>query len=182
MKSFARVLLHLAALTSTLLCVAVCAMWARSYWSLDHFGVSERVSPSGAAQRAWVIWSGRGALGLLVAHYTDTPAPGGQLDFAFEPSNLAGWTLPTDTPMKRLGFGYNHVDDPRQGYREAYLPHWLAALLLAAFPAVWLRHELRRRRRLAHPHLCAACGYDLRASPGRCPECGSTRDAAPAAA
>jgi hypothetical protein len=48
---------------------------------------------------------------------------------------------------------------------------------LAALPAAWLAtHRLaaRRRRRLVARGACAACGYDLRASPGRCPECGAT--------
>ena len=40
----------------------------------------------------------------------------------------------------------------------------------AAFVLV-LRRERRRRRR-ASLGLCVGCGYDLRASAGRCPECG----------
>jgi 4-amino-4-deoxy-L-arabinose transferase-like glycosyltransferase len=57
--------------------------------------------------------------------------------------------------------------------------HWFLALLLAILPARalsrmigrWRRERLRRRA-----GLCAACGYDLRATPARCPECGARCD------
>ena len=50
---------------------------------------------------------------------------------------------------------------------------WAASLLLAAPPALYLRRRLRGPRR--PPGACPACGYDLRATPERCPECGTRR-------
>lgn len=41
-----------------------------------------------------------------------------------------------------------------------------------AWTAVGVHRRLRRRRR-ARAGLCLKCGYDLRASPGPCPECGN---------
>jgi hypothetical protein len=50
------------------------------------------------------------------------------------------------------------------------IPHWLIVVLAAAAPIAWLRRA-RIQRRLAKG-LCRNCGYDLRATPDRCPECG----------
>jgi len=58
--------------------------------------------------------------------------------------------------------------------REFLIPYWLLLLVTATLPALWLRSALRRRRgarRLAAGQ-CTHCGYDLRSSPDRCPECG----------
>ena len=59
---------------------------------------------------------------------------------------------------------------------DLVFPIWaltsFTALLPAAGLARWVRQARRRRRGLAG--ICQSCGYDLRASADRCPECGTT--------
>jgi len=60
---------------------------------------------------------------------------------------------------------------------------WVLLLLSAALPVYWLvefvrgRLEVARERRWwgawnSRGRVCSACGYDLRATPNQCPECG----------
>lgn len=50
---------------------------------------------------------------------------------------------------------------------------WLPMALLLVLPAVWM-NRFRKTRRARRLGLCPRCGYDLRATPERCPECGTS--------
>jgi hypothetical protein len=60
---------------------------------------------------------------------------------------------------------------PNEVWRIQVRP-WLLIIPPAILPAISLTRYTRRRRVLRQG-LCRTCGYDLRATPGRCPECGT---------
>jgi len=84
-------------------------------------------------------------------------------------------------PRTFLGFGISHMEgfywsDMRAATATRLLvPLWAVALLTAALPAIFLRRLIRTicRRRWLTRQACVSCGYDLRATPDRCPECGT---------
>jgi hypothetical protein len=114
------------------------------------------------------------------------------------PSNFAPWP-----PIKRLsthfsrGWGDHPLKWPPQpgsilgifvsmnrdsahafGEFNLLLPYAALFLATSILPAAWLTAAIRRFRRkkyLDHAE-CDICGYDLRATPGRCPECGRIPD------
>jgi predicted RNA-binding Zn-ribbon protein involved in translation (DUF1610 family) len=78
----------------------------------------------------------------------------------------------------RLGFALdpNHLERSYLGYYytgyRIYIPHWMM-LLLMLIPIGAVIRRKHQRRRLENEGRCLACGYDLRATPDRCPECGT---------
>jgi hypothetical protein len=84
-------------------------------------------------------------------------------------------------PWNRFGFFHEKYTSVAVGappsllYHAIGFPHWFLLPFFAAMPLMGLRRTWIRRRR-ARMGLCVKCGYDLRASPDRCPECGATVD------
>jgi hypothetical protein len=83
-----------------------------------------------------------------------------------------------DEPLwRQLGFGWYYEPNGPYEYKHhgVLAPGWAVAGALA-IPWILIVHARRKRRtiRLRRQRgLCIKCGYDLRASSGRCPECGA---------
>jgi hypothetical protein len=168
-----RWLFNLAAAMSLLLCAVTVALWVRSYWYLD----SLQRAPN--PQRFWLVES---ADGRLYVQRNSASAPfwpnsrleysGGELKRLFYSYLPFRWRF--------AGFAYGHGPVPTtpgiaMTAHVFLVPHAFVATVLAVLPALWLRAAQRRRRTRARhaAGVCTRCGYDRRATPDRCPECGA---------
>jgi hypothetical protein len=152
-KAMKRRLLSIASVLSLLLCVASTALWIRSYLVHDTIGSVQK-------SRARELHLCRGQFVYLWG-----PTPLRDTRWGWQQSLPSG-----EAPQS--GSGFYWALRPVMGPKAIGAPCWLLVLISAIPPWRWLAVQRRRinRKRMG---LCLACGYDLRASKDRCPECGT---------
>jgi hypothetical protein len=178
MKRLLRILLNGATLLSVLLCAASVAMWVRS------FSVSEMWQVSTSRRQCYFLTSNKGL--LEVGGSTEFERESGEwrshikhLRFTPYPSRPSWRGLGFNTMVGAYALNWQLVGTFI--YRSYTMPYWFLCLIGTPLPLAWgVRHRSRRRavRRLK-ACLCAACGYDLRATSSRCPECGAVPENSP---
>jgi hypothetical protein len=158
--------LTIASTLSFLMCLATVTLWVRSRSCTD------------------VIAFHSGTHGLGLASPTAGFYFSRQSGFAAENDGWEHFTRPASPTndiaihWRLLGFGGGSYDDvdPSIGYFShvfgLVIPYWFVICLTTIPPVVALVRYRRRQGRIGQG-LCQVCGYDLRASKDRCPECGT---------
>jgi hypothetical protein len=190
-----RRLLTLLTLLSLMLCAAVVAMWVRSYFWIDDLGVST-VAKSAEFRRDRQFQfetDGGGAEWVITTYEFNSSDAIGEAEFT-RPASTTVWRNVFESTYDSAvwrgdwvgGFWYRHDQHqpgkPGMSFRSESFrtPFWfllaVASVPLVVRAMVFLRTS--RRLQVARVGHCVRCGYDLRATPGRCPECGSGREGA----
>ena len=136
-------------------------------------------------------WSEHLVFWVPLAHAAASYAVAGALVLFGPPGAAPGsfWLAPVYCflylVVTAFGAVFGFMDMGPQEWRGAW-PFWLGyaaafALALWLLRRLWYRICPRPRRSPFGPGLGAACGYDLRATPGRCPECGREAATTPGA-
>jgi hypothetical protein len=194
LKRLVHILFSIAVILSLLICVTGVVFWVRGYFVTDRFfwqayeDIGDR-----SYWRQDMIASGRGGVGMNrivqssnINEFYGPKArqnPGFIAFYAFPFHS----TLPSEYPSFKVGVGdepfwggfkrgmFSHPDPghDRPGVYgwQVVVPYWALCSLTATLPAIWSWRWYRRRRR-GVAGCCQQCGYDLRATPDRCPECG----------
>ena len=150
---------------SLVLCLATVAFYVRSHYFLETFGrdfswgfvrVEAGAGWEGVCwmrmDPSWVRKYGFRRVGVWEYQKMDHPAP---------PANIPTFAGVSYYRTTFAGIGQ---------YRYVMIEGWELAILFSVAPVAWYGSRRLRRHR---DGACSKCGYDLRATPERCPECGT---------
>jgi hypothetical protein len=186
------------AAASFLLCLATSAIWIRSYWRYDLIRWSgDTPNQADHILLRWSLGSLRGGFAVDIIHNdaSDDAAirnlqdyskwhPRGfevssdrvsDLDAVTKSSWRASYLFKPTSPTflgAQAGSAHGLYGGNRFWWIELSIPYWMPACIFMILPIWWAFAWWKHRRRIKC-NVCPACGYDLRSSPQRCPECGT---------
>ena len=161
-----------------LLALAVGCEWGRSYYR--HDAVRYPAIPD-----AWAADSNWGQLTICHRTYNGLvprdadwafgSGPAQPVVFGLRKWYALGFAYAVFADTARHQFGNPALDDYSFSDHFFTVPFWSLAATALVLPAWWSiigwkRLVQRQRKALGQ---CAKCGYDMRFTPGRCPECGT---------
>ena len=152
---------------------AVVVLWLRSYFGCETFTV---VHSQAFAASSW-----RGSILLSVTSWETVSADA----VRSEVGGNSGWSVQYSRtaanggdswPTMKFGFGkYEaksanmlHMSTVRRTETGVIIPFWLPTCFIT-LGVLWQLRRCKPHRAEGH---CQNCGYDLRGTPERCPECG----------
>jgi hypothetical protein len=194
-RTFFKLLLNGLTALSLLLCVAAVVVWVRSHFVADVGKFVRdrpvlREIPAGPGMYKVRSEAGRFSL-FAVQAVLDRPTFGALT--GRRPTILPCVRF-SETAAKGVDFGgvvfstgsgsMSHGPDlfgvkitPGLAFTRLSVAYWVVVLSAAALPAARVARRMIRKGRARDRRRgmrCTRCGYDLRATPDRCPECGHT--------
>jgi hypothetical protein len=177
---------------SLLLCVATIILWVRSYghhhdqvrWNSEITKASHQTGFSFESRPGHVIfWYATTDGENLVTppggywyfeSVKDTPADVAMREENDEKPGLLGVASAHRAGTLPATGGFDRIGSTASSYKEWILSfsYWLLSFLFL-LPATFAMAAHRRVIRDRRLQKCLICGYDLRATPNRCPECGT---------
>ena len=192
MRRSLRILLNALTLLSLLLCVPAAGLWGRSYLRGDQIIAGYwgyHLHPTYTQYYdAWELDATNDRGGWTVAWHVHACVAGPGRYEAFPRQKGKRLEVGALSRNQKSSMDYYFTAGRRAGsiatvrytwqprWRAISVPHPISTGLLAILPfsaaLLWGRRHLQRRRERRAEGCCAHCGYDLRATPDRCPECG----------
>ncbi len=182
MKRLRRIIFNALTAISLLLCLVTAGMWVRSYFIRDcvHHLVATQHKLEAASGKGEVIIS------WLPGHvdrpkWAYTRKRFGEDEDAdkvdiLTPLFLLTSTVDEDRSWSLVGVAKIAAQHANGDVRVFLIPYWLILTVVIAMPMIrsgWLLFRVLRSKNRRNHQRCVFCNYDLRATPDRCPECGT---------
>jgi len=157
-------LFNVLAAVSLAMSILAAVLLVRSFVVADHW---QYVSRDRSVVRAVVVNRGR----VFLTQFSGTHMwDDGQRGWRYEatpPERMTHENHASQFAFAVSFLGFTYLSEPSTGFHIAFVPLWVPASIAIPFAVLFVR------RRRSQAGRCATCGYDLRATPNRCPECGT---------